>query len=124
MRTFFYISKLLFKELTRALASFFSTLSTVLSALSLAFSIVIVVSIITKGTNRKFFVNNKRFILTTLCITGLSCILSSDIKIIKCNMLIVIISLIIILIKTNKNKVTKKINKVIDVEVKKKGEAK
>lgn len=124
MRTFFYINGLLFKELTRALAAIFSVLSSALSALALAFCIVIVVSIITKGANKKFFVNNKRFIIATLCIVGLSCILSSDINIIKCNVLIIIICLIVILVKSNKSKVTKKINKIVDVEVKKKGEAK
>lgn len=119
MTTFFYVTEILFDLIKETFESLFSWFSTVAGALALAFLVVILVTLFTKGINKKFFVNNKKFLIVTLALEVLSSMLNSDINFIKINLLIICLCLFIILYKSTK-KLNKRDSRIVDVKVKRK----
>lgn len=117
MNTFFYITDILFDSIERALSGLFSWVSTITGALALAFLVVIIVSIFNKGVNKKFFINNNKFLTITLILEIISSLLSADANLIKVNLLAICVCLLLILYRTS-FKTKKKDPYIIDVEVK------
>lgn len=118
MHTFFYITDILFDSIRDFLNELFSFASSVTGALALAFLVVIIVSVFSKGVNKKFFINNKKFIIVTLVLEVISTILSSDVNMIKTNLVVLCISVFLIIYKLA-SKPKKKETKIVDVEVEK-----
>lgn len=111
MFTFYSVTRLLFEKIGEVLTAIFSTSSTVVGAVALVFSIVIIINLFNNKINKKFFVNNKGFIFVTLLLEIVSCLISSNETLIKFNFFVVAVSLIIILYK-----VTSPAKKVIKKE--------
>lgn len=119
MTTFFYVTEILFDLIKETFEGLFSWFSTIAGALALVFLVVILVTLFTKGINKKFFVNNKKFLIVTLALEVLSSMLNSDINFIKINLLIICLCLFIILYKSTK-KINKRDSRIVDVKVKRK----
>lgn len=117
MNTFFYVTEILFDSIKKTLGGLFSWFSTIVGALALAFLVVIIVSVFNKGVSKKFFINNRKFLVITLILEMISSLLSSDTNLIKVNLLAICICLLVLLYRTS-SKTKKKDPNIIDVEVK------
>ena len=110
MFTFFSITSLLFEQIEEILEAVFSTASTVAGALALVLCVVFVVSAFDKKINKKFFVNNKKFITTILIVEVISCLISPNEDLIKFNCITIVVCLALLLFKVTKpKKETKKV---------------
>lgn len=115
MYSFYYVTEILLDRIKEFINSLFSATSILLSGVGLIFCIVIIVNALTRSINKKFFINNRKFMIATLVIELISSIVATDILVIKINICIIIICLFIFIYKANKQKPKRKvIEEVID----------